>query len=1030
MARERMPTNRRPMDRTRRNGLIAAALLTVVLGAVFVGAALTGSGTPSARGVTPDEDEFANIEAVQIGQNEAGAGEEMLLQLADEDDATRLAGEITADAFQPIDAQTRRVENPAAWLFLEDDRTIRITSETGRLVVPKNSNRPRSGVLEGDVLLRLYEVDPALADEQGRPDLDRVEPVLVATFSEPVAFDLDLAQLSTPGRVVVTTAELEFIASDLFTVLNETEERIEFLEFQRGEKITFYGGSPSDEPAPAPRQQRQPRTPREPSTQTTAQAETQPAPTAELITEPKIDLYEITALGDITLTQGELNLDADTMDAWLRLVDNSLPPTGASGTNKETQPRAGQSAPRSAPQRTAAAQPTNSARETTAAAATPAQPTPADDPIVFTWTGKLTLEPLSEPNEQLEADDLAVRFTATESDAVTIADAGSGATGRATTIDYAMTRELITLADDAGAVELASADAGRLEGANRIDIALRDGLVNVRSGGTLIDARNADDDSPRGLLAWQDHADFTFATDDGRMTDALKRAVLVGHVSGRSDDATLTGSRFDADFITNADGNPEITRVDVWDAVASQADGGSLTASALRVLFDQDANRNDPEPVRLLAMGDVDAKQADGGYLRAQTLDADLSRDEDDQLQLSTVFTEGRVQFDDAAGTTGTARTMLADVTAETATLTGPDARAAREGSTIASRRLDVDGRAGTLAAHGNGNFARGLEATETTPAGLVTATWTESMTYDEPTGILTADGNVVATSERFGAERDRFNADRLVAVINRGESDSLTSDLGSGTEDLQSARLFGTTDALANVEARRYFERTEDDPPAFAPRLAELVFLESTEIDYQADGQRITTPAPGRLLVVDRRSAEEDAAAGKAPAELNPGQTLFTWQGDMSLAYDAGEAHFEDDVVVTHLDLRTNRPAIAEAETIDATFDPAPDEEETEAETEANTDINSGGTLKTLLATGGVVFRSDTREILADRVRYNADAGTALATAEAGRIVTYFDASTGTVTRALELRWDLLTDRIDIIKPAPTVAPQPSRER
>ena len=1042
-------------DRTRRYGIIAAIALAVALAAVFVTVALLSEPAPETGDELADGE---NIEVLTLSADAGEQGEDMLIQLADEDDPSKLDGEITAERFEPVDERTRRVDAPAAWLFLEDQRTVRITANTGTLVIPPGQRRPRSGVLEGDVLVRLY--DPgAPTDPGGRPDLDRAEPALTATFDRPVSFDLELARLSTPGRVDVTTDAITFAASDLFAVLNEARERIEFLEFKRGHRLVLEpsagrrdADTRRDDPAtddprrPAP--QAAPRT--APGTAGVGPG-SEPDPAAR--DAPKIDRYRIVALDDVALDRGPLGLEADAMTAWIRLIDNRLVLDRDASADA---PAPSPSAPAPPAARTNAGPEADRGVGANAGAdgaasigptGTPRASAAEQDRIVFEWTGPLTVEPLDADTARLAEDDLAARFTArkrktTDTDTaagrVVFRDRSSGATGRAAEVEYAFNRALVTLADPAGRVELESPGAGRLADAERVEIALEAGTVDVASGGALFDR---DDDPAAGArrsLRWAERARFTFELEDGLISDRLRTARLLGSVRGVAGDASLAGSSLHARFEPLSGPGPGATPdaedtaralsvVDVRRAEARQgsagggADAGSLTADALRVIFHPDADRAAPEPARVIAAGDVVATQPGGGTVRAQTLDADLDRGPGDALRLATAVAEGGVIFDDAAGATGAAPFLSADLVEQTARLAGPGARATRRGATIGGRLIRLAADPGTLEVDGPGNFAQGLEAERDLPPGLVTASWTRSMRYDDAEGRLNARGEVVAVNERFGLRRDRFTADRLSARLD-AESDrppQADADRGEplgGPRRLRGAVLTGAAGAPATAETRRYFEKPGEGQGPPEPRLAELLFLESSDIIYAGGERRVTAPAPGRLVVVDRRSVREQIDAGVEPAELGPGQTLFTWQDRMTVAADAGEASFHGGVVVNHLDLRTRRPAVARAERIDATFDLTDDQ--------GGNGPNEGGTLRTLTAEGDARLRNDRRELAASRVRYDAAAGRALATAARGTLVTYLDRSTGTVTRAKELLWDLLADRIDVLEPAPTVAP------
>ena len=74
--------------------------------------------------------------------------------------------------------------------------------------------------------------------------------------------------------------------------------------------------------------------------------------------------------------------------------------------------------------------------------------------------------------------------------------------------------------------------------------------------------------------------------------------------------------------------------------------------------------------------------------------------------------------------------------------------------------------------------------------------------------------------------------------------------------------------------------------------------------------------------------------------------------------------------------------------------------------------------------ATGAVYFGSAERELIADRLLYDAENGVVIGTAAPGNLVTLFDATRGTPITSRAIRWDLVNDVISIERPGAIVTP------
>ncbi|MEM7623591.1 MAG: hypothetical protein AAF235_10375, partial [Planctomycetota bacterium] len=166
---------------------VVAVSLTA-LAAVFVIAAwlaLRPPPTESPSDTLAEDD----IPTITLGGSSVGSGESgenMRIQIADADDPTKTAGEILVARFEPITPTSRRVEEPVAWFFLEDGKTLHIRADKGRFDIPPGQREPNRGRLEGGVRIRLFDPLPS----GGRPAPDTAAPALDASTALPLDFDL------------------------------------------------------------------------------------------------------------------------------------------------------------------------------------------------------------------------------------------------------------------------------------------------------------------------------------------------------------------------------------------------------------------------------------------------------------------------------------------------------------------------------------------------------------------------------------------------------------------------------------------------------------------------------------------------------------------------------------------------------------------------------------------------------------------------------------------------------------------------
>lgn len=454
-------------------------LLAVLMALVFAGViwwAISNAAPTAPTGPAPIDSRPPDITDIETGES-------IVLTMVDKDDPTRVTSVIEADRLDPVGEGERVLTNPRAWLYPKGGRVVRVTADRARLMMRANES-PESGTLEGSVRMRVYE---AAADGRTNP-ADDAEPIVTATFDQPVRFERRYMRLSTPGGFVIDSDQVRFAGEDLTLMLNEVRGRLERLDVQRGGSMQFRVGPGRDDDADTAAAPIPEAVPASPSTATTptagpgASLPAQPAPEPD---EPQINLYHTVLSDAVIATLGTARVNADRLDLFTRLTDNALPESAIArvGFVRTPRPEPSQPEPSGDPvpfgpphpeepvmdtmAEAVATESTATEPVTTAEAAIaetdPVETDPAE-PLVLTWTGPMTVRPIEPdaPAPELDADDAALALHADPGNRVRLADEAAGITGDAATLHYFATRGLLTL--DAHAPET-SAEAAPTEAA-------------------------------------------------------------------------------------------------------------------------------------------------------------------------------------------------------------------------------------------------------------------------------------------------------------------------------------------------------------------------------------------------------------------------------------------------------------------------------------------------------------------------------------------------------------------------------------
>lgn len=989
--------------KTRRIGIVAAASIATVLVAGLALLVLTSGGSqapapqPSAPADIPDE----NI--VDLGSEDVST-EGGSIQLTRRDNPEEIQAEIRYDAIDPVGSGRYEVIEPSSWIFLEDGRLVHVTAREGRVLMV-GTDRPQldSGLIAGDVRITLYPAGSITSDIINSGNTAAVRHLAQLTAeSESLSFDLTGGELTTPDILRVTSGPVEFQGRGVRALFSEVKQRLEFLRVESDGSLTY-----TPEPAARPQNPSTP-APRTAASGTTAPRTASAAPSQpsqasqsnpETGTAPIETLYNVSFAANVHIQQGDRTADADTLEMWLRLLDGSLPDRAFASAAAPSTPL---------PPTLALAALTLA--QTSGANPEDTQPERNTLPVNMTWSGPLEVRPIENAvPPELERDDLFARFTAERTGRVRLASSAEGIRGTCDELSYAATTQRLTLAGpNAGAVELTGAGIGRLT-TSRLEADLATGVAVVPAAGLLETDPSAGDQAPRvSRISWADQADFVVA---GLDTDApaLQTAIFAGAVDaadgidGRV--ATVRADVLRAEFDPSTE-TPTLTRVlSTGASSATDGRGGTLTAErSVEVVFEPSpADPTQPRPTNLAAAGKVRIER-NGESLVADELEAALRTNADNDLEVTDLFAVGGALLTARNGVQAQAVTLAAKPTEQTATLQGEGSYVRRGVTEITGTDIQLDGIAGRVRVLSAGTFA-----SEPAGGGSITTAWTDSMFFDDTAGTLECTGAVAASATSIDAggarSEDRINAHRVTVTfdatdVQRGTTDGLALDLSSGRRTLLNLSAFGSSDhGRAEVESRRYEPGTD--------RLTRLAYLEGIEIHADRANQTLDVPTAGRLLL-----SERPRAASFEDTQSQNGDTLFDWSGSLALDQATGTAHFRDSVRLTHRRLQDGEMTDLECERLTAEVDGL------------TAESGPSGQLSSATAEGAVYLRSGPRELIADLLVYDTDQGIADASAYDGQ-VSVFDAGRVTPFSAQQIRWNLTTDRIDVVAPSGVSVPR-----
>jgi hypothetical protein len=515
-----------------------------------------------------------------------------------------------------------------------------------------------------------------------------------------------------------------------------------------------------------------------------------------------------------------------------------------------------------------------------------------DEDVVITWSGKLTVTPLSDvPDALAGPDDVMVTVKGKPANIVT----DKGESVSAPEVSFLSQHAALLAKGTADfPVQIESPELGSLKGLElSIDQALGTGYVTGPGSLTGLirdkhdnndnaepapdtasaDTRNPIPDTRSIAVAFDDRLDLAFYLKQNQTPVDPARPL--------SGDNRIKGVK-SADFLGNV-------RVD-YDELDMTTD--RLTLALLEELPNGAKREDDKLAVESLsAIGNVQADvKSENVKVFADRLFADPAKD---QLELF--------------GTPGSE-----DVPATFARVVRPDA-------TLAGEHLVMNETGGTVDVPGPGSFDFLPDAEN--PGKTVHITWATSMHYDDLAGQAKFLGDV-KTLSTDGTDTNELMGDDLVLTFVKDESADAKADVasasGGGAAGTEGRRL-ATAVMNSNVRfrARSYATAEHKD------LLTEL-FLIGPRMEFNDPGlsapigpdealQQVQVIGTGRMLITDMRPPGSDAdeteatakpANGNNPASIDiagRGRTAFEWSDRLILDLTHGEMLMKGAVAMVH---------------------------------------------------------------------------------------------------------------------------------
>ncbi|MCH2138209.1 MAG: hypothetical protein MK074_04075 [Phycisphaerales bacterium] len=885
---------------------------------------------------------------------------------------------------QDLPTHWLRMDQPKVQLFLSGGRVVVLSGDTLDAHAPDRALE--EGALIGNVTIELFEPSPHPTGSA--PSIDGLTPAMTVR-TDRASFDNLAGRIECPNAITATTPTERMAGRELIVLLNDRDNRIEFLRLQHVDYLAM-------------------------QTRATTSARTAPqrrvmfasnhhAPPQSAAAEAH--WYQVQLDTNIRIEQttvsGRRIAVGDRLDVTFSMDAADLPGTAvASASQSSTAPSA------------------SAALAWAALAAATDPPTPALDEILVTCDGPLTMVPLADNHSHPSHADAArlalhgtpVRLLATSDrlGAVAASMQYDTAAGRIDLVGDAQV-PVVVMTDDVWLhseqlwVEM---DTG-LAGADAVPGSAH--LLTASPLTAAIVSENAaqlDPTAPASIeqdmsIEWTGGVDVRFDPAGEDAAGSMRSIRFNGDVQVRSADGAIDAEAMEMHFAPGPDGQSHPDRM--------QATGEVMARNADQTIWTDTltATLEPPHPVAA-----ADTAPSDDPFADARVKD---------------FFAQGNVQVLLADGARAFADVLEGDARQEKVLLKGENIVVARSDLLIEhGKQVLIERQEGRASWPGGGRarlLARPIDVMQdhriTRPAVpaptdrvkrvvSMQATWNDGLLYDakfgDGAGALDLAGAVAVVSQQQPTERASLHGDGLrleFATAATAQQTPTTSGNGDllGTDGRVLSRMIAS--GQARLERRTWPTKARLETP-------EIIYIGGERITW--DDLNVKASVEGQGDFVTRQPAW--AGADSDGPFRGAGTARFTWQKTLHMNRTTDGRYTIDMKGMVEGQWKGEQDAMdiatLTADTVRAVTRRQVGTQDTATDTPAPLDFDGEATVERLIADGRVYLATPTRRADADTLKYNTRTGIARLEGRPGHPVAVLNDGVPLPVRATAMTWNM----------------------